>query len=276
MRPKLIGLAYRLLGSYSEAEDAVQDASLKWHQADGGTIDNPEAWLSRVTTNLCLDRLKRRQTEMEAYRGRWLPEPVGTPTPQEAIEAADQVSFAFLVLLEQLKAKERAAYLLHDVFAYDYGFIAETLELSEANCRQIVKRARDRLKENRPRFEASPNRQHELRDGFIDAHRTGDFAAFLALLTDDVVLESDGGFSVKSAPNRIAGLENVAAFIAGIRRKTPIEPRMEPCTINGMPGLLTYDGEKLFSATAFECSVGGIERIYVVLNQDKLTRLSVE
>lgn len=272
-RPKLINLAYRLLGSYSDAEDAVQDGFLRWHQYDGEKLDSPEAWLCSVTTNLCLDRLKKRRYASEEYRGQWLPEPIATSTPDEAMELADSVSFALLTVLEQLKPRERAAYLLHDVFDYDYAFIGTVLKTKEASCRQVVKRARDRIKAARPRFDAPREQQIRLRDGFMEACQSGELEGFVALLEEDIVLESDGGRSVKSALNPIHGINNVTRFLAGILHKSPPGTRLEPCEINGAAGFVTYVGDHLFSATTFGYGENGICRLYVVLNQEKLGQI---
>src|SRR5690242_8688031 len=222
LRPRLLGLAYRMLGNYDDAEDVVQEAFFRWHSADQAAIRSPEAWLVTVTTRLAVDQLRRAGKERAEYPGPWLPEPIATddvplaavtPAPDDGVELASDLSVALLVLLEQLRPEERAAFLLREVFDVGYDEIARILERSQDAVRQMVHRARTRVHAGRPRV-ALPRGEHErLLERFVKAIVEDDAEGLIALLSPDVVLATDGGGRVRAALNRIVGPERVTKFI---------------------------------------------------------------
>src|SRR5690242_3807721 len=222
LRPRLLGLAYRMLGDYDEAEDVVQEAYLRWHGADHGAIRSPEAWLVTVTTRLAVDQLRRAGKERAEYPGPWLPEPIAThpaqiaspaPAPNDGVELASDLSVALLVLLEQLRPEERAAFLLREVFDVGYDEIAQILERSQDAVRQMVHRARTRVHDGRPRVALPPGEHERLLERFVKAIVEDDAEGLIALLSPDVVLATDGGGRVRAALNRIVGPERVTKFI---------------------------------------------------------------
>jgi len=271
-RPRLARLAYRMLGSVAEAEDAVQDAWLRWRDAGAETIDDPAAWLVRATTRLCIDRLRASKRRREAYRGPWLPEPLIEDIAVDPLERAEEVSVAFLLALERLSPLERAVFLLHDVFDTDYAAIAETLDRSEAACRQLAARARSHLREARPRFPVSQDEAARLALAFMDAARRNDLTALKDLLAEDAVLITDGGGKRKAALRPLVGRDDVIALIGGLvwRGSIPMAGQMRLARINGEFGVvLQADGEVL--TIAFEPGKDGkLAAIYVVRNPDKL------
>ncbi|MFP3943346.1 MAG: RNA polymerase sigma factor SigJ [Alphaproteobacteria bacterium] len=276
-RPSLLGLAYRMLGSRADAEDAVQDAWLRWREkADG--VDNPRAWLTTVVTRLCLDRLKSAQRQREVYVGPWLPEPVadaGAFTPEAASELADDLSFALLLALERLTPLERAAFLLHDVFDASWAEVSDALGRSEAACRRLASRARRAVRERR-RTPAPPERHARLLGGFLAAVEQGDVAGLTRLLTEDVVALTDGGGRKAAALNPIRGPDRVARFFVSLARKyrtAGIVLQAEQVTLNGVPAFLLYADGKLDQAVTLEVRGPHIAAIYVVRNPDKLSRL---
>lgn len=279
-RHYLFGIAYRMLGQVSEAEDAVQDTWLRWDAADRAAIERPAAWLTTVVSRIALDRLKSAQRQRETYVGPWLPEPlVATDDdPADHAELADSLSLAFLHLLERLDPIERAAFLLREVFGHDYADIAATIDRSEANCRQIVHRAKERLAPDRPvRFDPGPDEERRLLDTFLGAAITGDLDALRELLTADVVVWNDGGPHQHAARRPVLGPDRVAVFIRGIaakRERLHGSLRIEHARINGDPGFLLYGDDQLFTAMAFELRPDGIAGIYAVLAADKLAHLA--
>ncbi len=218
LRPRLHGIAYRMLASVAEAEDVVQDVWLRWHGANREEIDNAEAWLVSVTTRIAIDRLRAAKVQREHYSGFWLPEPAlseAPATPDQLAERADDLSVAFLMLLERLTPEARAAFLLREVFDAGYDEVASAIGKSEAACRQLVSRARTQLREARPRFAVSPARHRQLLTGFARALESGDFAALQALLAEDAVLIGDGGGRVPSFPGRWSALGASRSFLRG-------------------------------------------------------------
>jgi RNA polymerase sigma-70 factor (ECF subfamily) len=287
-RPRLLALAYRLLGSRADAEDVVQDAWLRWHQADRSSIADPEAWLVTATTRLGIDRLRALRARREHYVGPWLPEPARiedgdafdderadqAPGPAHAAETAEQVSLAFLAVLERLGAEERAAFLLKEAFDYDYAQIAALLGHGEANCRQMVHRARQRLAAARPRFEVSPQRHRVLLEKFMQAARLGDRAALEGLLHADARLVSDGGGKALAVIRPLLGGERIARlFWAAYRRRDETIARRIG-RVNGEPAILRYRGDVLVAVmVAVMVAVTDGERItelFTVANPDKL------
>lgn len=273
-RPRLFGLAYRLLGSADEAEDTVQDAYLRFSGADRDGIEHPGAWLAKVVTNLCLTRLTSARARREQYVGPWLPEPVvtsdGTLGPLESAEQRDAVSMAMLVLLERLTPTERAVYVLREAFAYGHREIAEVLDLTEANCRQLYRRAAQRVGEPRSRFESTPERQEELVASFVAAARDGDLARLEKLLAADVVWSSDGGGKVSAARRAIEGREKVFRFMVGARRKFLAGVDFTVVEVNGEAALAAWAGDTLLSVVAFEVRDGLIAHARAVVNPQKL------
>jgi RNA polymerase sigma-70 factor (ECF subfamily) len=225
LRGRLFGLAYRMVGSRADAEDLVQEAYLRWHQADHDRIESAEAWLVTTTTRLALDRLRRLKTERDAYVGPWLPEPIvgsasmPAPAPDQHLDLADDLSMAFLTLLERLAPEERAAFLLHDVFEVDYRAIASVIGRSEAACRQVVHRARERVRGERKRFETTEAAKTELLQRFLAAVEARDEQALLALFAPDASWTADSGGKTPAAPRPILGAERIARLVVGLREK---------------------------------------------------------
>jgi RNA polymerase sigma-70 factor (ECF subfamily) len=272
VRPRLFGLAYRMLGSRADAEDTVQEAFVRWHQAERDGIESPEAWLVTATSRLALDRLRRLKREREAYKGPWLPEPIVSDTarPDHDVELASDVSMAMLTLLETLAPDERAAFLLHDVFEVDYRRIATILDRTEPASRQIVHRARERVRGTRRRFQADPDATRVLVEKFKAATEAADASALAALFTPDATWTGDGGGKAAAAPKPIVGLEKVVRLIMGLRKKWLPERVLEIVTVNGEPGMLVRDGGRITAVLAFDVDGGKIAAVYGVVNPDKL------
>lgn len=278
-RPRLFALAYRLLGSRSDAEDVVQDAWLRWQGADIASIRDPEGWLVTATTRLGLDRLRARRNARIDYVGPWLPEPLEIALdpdplhdPAQRHARADEVSMAFLALLEQLGPDERAAFLLKDVFDYDYPDIAPLLDHSPANCRQLVHRARQRLQAGKPRFEVSAGQHRDLLTRFMDASQRGDQAAILSLLHANAEMVSDGGGRVTAAIRPLLGAERIAQLYWAIARRNGAHPARIGY-VNGEPAILRFLGDQLHSVTLVSIDGDRIARVLSVLNPEKLTAL---
>ncbi|MFB6808976.1 RNA polymerase sigma-70 factor [Streptomyces sp. NPDC056387] len=274
-RPRMFGIAYRMLGSATEAEDTVQDAWLRWSSADRGDVEHPGAWLAKVVTRLCLNRLDSARARREEYVGPWLPEPVltgdGTLGPLESAEQRDSVSLALLVLLEQLTPVERAVYVLREAFAYGHREIAGLLDLTEANCRQLYRRAAARVAAGRtaashPRFEPDPERLRTLVETFLTAARDGDLARLEGVLTADVRYVSDGGGVVKAALRPIVGRDKVARFLVGALRKYAADLPVSFAEVNGEPALIVGGAAVL----QVEVEDGLIRGMRTVLNPEKL------
>jgi RNA polymerase sigma-70 factor, ECF subfamily len=272
LRPRLFGLAYRMIGVRADAEDIVQDAYVRWHNVDRDTIDNAEAWLVTTTTRLALDRLRRLKTEREAYVGPWLPEPIvsAAEMPDRDLELAADLSIAMMTLLETLAPEERAAFLLHDVFDVDYAQIASILDRSEAACRQVIHRARERVRGSRRRFESTTEAKRALIEQFKEATMAADEAALLALFTPDVVWTADGGGKTAASPRPLHGIDRIVALVLGIRRKWLANSVLEVTTVNGEPGLLVRDGDTVTAIMAFDVDQGRIASVYAVVNPEKL------
>jgi RNA polymerase sigma-70 factor (TIGR02957 family) len=281
LRPASFAIAYRMLGSVAEAEDVVQEAlvTLDRELADGEEIKSPRAFVSTVTTRLAIDNLRSARVRRERYVGEWLPEPLLTTEsddPAFRAEMADSISTAMLVLLETLSPEQRAAFLLHDVFDYNYGDVAEIIGKSEDNTRQLASRARRHLEEQRPRFQTSRKRRDELARRFFAAVNDGDLAALEALLVDDVVLTGDGGGKVPALARPLSGRSRVAGALRNwVRFGTRIPgASVRQVEVNGGPGALLLDGEqRLIAVWSLQIGDGGIERINSVVNPNKLAHL---
>ena len=275
-RPLLFSIAYRMLGSVMDAEDAVQETYLRWEQAAEAEIESLKAYLSTIITRLCIDQLRSARVQREQYIGPWLPEPLITEDSTDMADhvvLADSLSMAFLVMLESLGPVERAAFLLREVFEYDYAEVAGIIGKSESNCRQLVHRAKTRVTEHRPRFDTSHTQAQEITAQFLIAATTGDIDKLLDLLSEDATLWSDGGGKVAAAINPIYGADKIARFLIGLMRKAPEKFEARLAQINGQPGVLTYDDGKPYSAATFEVLDGKVCGIRVVNNPDKLQRL---
>jgi len=273
-RPLLFSIAYRMLGTVMEAEDAIQDAYLRYLATDVEAIQSPKAFLSTVITRICLDQLKSARVQREEYVGPWLPEPLLTADgPDELLAQHESISMAFLVLLETLSPVERAVFLLREVFAYEYGEIAQIVEKSEANCRQLYSRARRHIRERRPRFTAKPDEQQRLFGSFINAVSEGNVGAITGLLAEDVQLWSDGGGKAAAATRPLVGCDTVLRFLVGIRNKQPPNTTVSTTEVNGAPALLIYVDGKLVSVCNLVWAEERIREIRFVRNPDKLQRL---
>lgn len=280
-RDHLFAIAYRMLGSVQDAEDLLQEAFLRWHRTPVETIESPAAWLTTVVTRLALNQLQSARATRETYVGPWLPEPLPADTaePRDPAELSDSLSIAFLTLLERLTPRERAVFLLRDVFDYEYEEIARMLELSEANCRQIFHRAKTRLQEDRQRFPADPDTHKALLEGFVRAINQGDVDGVVALLTRDAVLWADGGGRVPLAARRpVRGAEAIARFIVGVVRKLDdygLRGDLSRLTVvNGRLALLTTAHGEPLRVVSIDVREGHIAGVYVVANPDKLRPLA--
>ena len=285
-RRRLLGLAYRMLGSMAEAEDAVQEAYLRWHDADRASVADSRAFLTTTTTRICLDVLKSARVRREEYVGPWLPDPVtdtAALAPDAQTELAEDLSVALLLALDRLSPLERAAFLLHDVFDYSFAQVAAMLDRHEAACRQLATRARARVRTSRPAGAASPHgpssavdeKHAQLVSAFMRAARSGDVAGLTRLLASDARVVTDGGGKVQAALNVIEGADRVASFLVGVVRKgwtDDMSVRFD--TINGLPGLIVSRPDGLVQTNAFEIDGGLVKAIYVMRNPDKLRHLA--
>ncbi len=286
-RRRLLGLAYRMLGSMAEAEDAVQEAYLRWHDTNRDIVNEPRAFLMTTTTRICLDVLKSARMKREEYVGPWLPEPItdtASLAPDAQTELAEDLSVGLLRALDRLSPLERAAFLLHDVFDYSFSQIADALDRNEAACRQLASRARTRVREARPKGLTPPRgatksidpRHQELLSAFISASRSGDVERLTRMLASDARLVTDGGGKVPAALNVIEGNDRIAAFLAGVVRKgftDDMSLRFE--VVNGLPGLLIVGPNGLVQTNAFEFDGDAVTAIYIVRNPDKLKHLAL-
>ncbi|MCC5809244.1 MAG: RNA polymerase sigma factor SigJ [Ectothiorhodospiraceae bacterium] len=272
-RPKLFGLAYRLLGSRMDAEDVVQDAWFKWSEADADDIRDPEAWLVTVVTRLGIDRLRQLQARREDYFGPWLPEPlVGGQgrSAEQLSELASDLSMAFLLALERLGAEERAAFLLREVFDYSYAELGEVLDKGEAACRQMITRARARIREDRPRFQVSGEEHRQVVQRFVDALMREDSEAFVNLLAEEVSWVSDGGGKAVAATRVVRGIRAASRLAMGLARRWRGQWQATGETVNGQPGIMLQVGGRLQSVMMLETDGRRVLRIYSVVNPDKL------
>lgn len=271
-RSYLIGLAYRMVGTLSEAEDIVQDAYLRWHRSDQSAIEEPRAWLTTTTSRLCLDYLKSARRNRETYIGPWLPEPLVTDTsacPLGIIETAEHISMAFLTTLEKLTPEERATFLLHDVFDYSFDEIANILGKTSTSCRKTASRARSHLKDEKPRFAADIDEHLETAHKFQELLLGDDLSGLIQLFKDDIEVWTDGGGKARAALNVVRGDDKAARFFLGLARKTPSISNIELRMINGLPGFIAYEDDKLSFVTSIHVADGKIQAVHVVRNPDK-------
>ena len=273
LRPRLFSVAYRMLGIRADAEDVVQDAWLRWSDPGRGPVQSNEAWLVSVVTRLSIDRLRAAKVQRAHYIGEWLPEPlvgVDERTPEDAAELASELSVALMWVLERLAPEERAAFLLRQAFDQDYGELAATLGKSEAACRQLVHRASERVRQEKPRFQVRKDVHRSLLERFLQAASRGDQAALKDMLADEVSIIADGGGKVPSFMKIVRGAERIAnLYLAVYLRNAPrLEYRI--ALVNGEPGLLRYVDGQLESAQAFVTDGERIVAIYAMRNPDKL------
>ena len=275
-RRLLFAIAYRMLGSVMDAEDAVQETFLRWQQVAKDTVVSPKAYLTTTVTRLCIDHLRSARVRREEYVGPWLPEPILAEPETDAegrIALDESLSLAFLMLLERLDPIERAVFLLRDVFDYEYREIAEIVGKSEANCRQIVHRARQHVASERRRFAYRPAEGERLTSEFVQACTTGDLQPLLSILTDDVIAWTDGGAGVRAARRPIFGADRVSRFLVGVVGQLGTGLDSHFAWVNGEPGFVnTLDGQ-VHSVVALEIVDGRIAGIRAVMNPDKLRHL---
>jgi len=269
LRPKLMRVAYRMLGSVADAEDMVQEAFIRWMGADRSAVREPEAFLRRTVTRLCLDQLKSARRQRETYIGPWLPDPVLEE------EEKEDVTLPLMLALERLSPLERAAFLLHDVFGLEFEEVAATIGRDPAACRQLAARARSHVREARPRFPVEKQRGLELAEAFFAASRSGDMKALAAMLGADVSIHADGGGKRPAAMEPIIGFDAVMQVherLAALFRKNGSK-LVRAGFVNGLPGFITLEADGELQTTALEIEDGKIAAIYVVRNPDKLRHL---
>jgi RNA polymerase sigma-70 factor, ECF subfamily len=298
LRPLMFSIAYRMLGSVADAEDIVQEAFLRYHRASSaGEPESPKAYLSAVTTRLCIDHARSARVRRESYVGEWLPEPLLTgaaasagsgtaapaplasaqiaPDPAELAERADSLSMAFLLVLERLSPVERAVFLLHDVFSYSYDETASIVGKTEANCRQLARRARQHVAEHRPRQEASRRSRDELAGRFFAAVERGDMDGLVELLAADVEVHGDSGGMRPSWPRPIVGRDRVSRLLISLAEQAAAAGAvLAPAEVNGQPGAVFLDsGGRLVNVLSLDIADGAVQMIRSVINQDKLRHL---
>jgi RNA polymerase sigma-70 factor (ECF subfamily) len=276
-RGLLFSIAYRMLGSVADAEDAVQDAFIRWQRASAVDIRSPKAFLVTIVSRLCINHLQSARVQREAYVGEWLPEPLVTEPggdASEILQVDESVSMALLLLLERLTPVQRAVFLLHEVFDYTHIEIAAALTLTEANCRQLLRRAQQHVRLARPRFKA-PTREHmELLERFYQAAGSGDMDRLISLLSSDVVMHTDGGGKAAALVLPIYGPDKVArAAVYGLRRLLSLNVLQRIVEVNGQPGIVSYQDGRPQSVFTVEARDGRIQAIYIVTNPEKMSHL---
>lgn len=272
-RSLLFGIAYRMLGSATDAEDVLQEACIRWIRRPDRDVESVRAYLVTIVTRLCLDELGSARAQRVTYTGPWLPEPV-VVDETAAAEQADSLSLAFLVLLEELTPLERAAYLLHDVFGYTFDEVARSLGRTPAACRQLGARARRRIEERRQRFDADVQHGRELTDRFLVACATGDLSGLLSMLSDDVVVWTDGGGKVKAAMRPVVGPHRSSRFLINVAKKAHGSP--QAAILNGQPAFVFVEDGAVVAALVLDIMEGLIVGVRVVSNPDKLERLNAQ
>lgn len=276
-RRLLFSIAYRMLGSVADAEDVLQDAFIRWQGASKTEIKSAKAFLITVVSRLCINYLQSARTRREEYVGEWLPEPLVTGIenqPSRIVQVDESVSMALLLLLERLTPVERAVFLLQEIFDYTHAEIAKTLELTEANCRQLLRRAREHVRLARPRFKASEEEHRDVLERFRAAAASGNVDGLLALLSADVVLHSDGGGKAPAFPLPVSGSDKVAlAVVRGLRMLLSLKPVQQILQVNGEPGIVSYVDDQPQSVFTLQVNDGRIDAIFIVTNPKKLSHL---
>ncbi len=280
-RARLEAIAYRLLGSASDAEDAVQETYLRWQAADREYVETPEAWLTKVLTNLCLNQLTSARARRETYVGQWLPEPVlaggSMLGPADTVEQRESVSIAMLTLMERLTAKERVVYVLREAFGYPHREIADLLDITEANCQQVGRRAKQHLSMERASIEVDAAAARRIVAEFLAAAVSGQTETLVALLTDDASIVGDGGGFIATLSRPLLGAERIARFVRlaikpsnGTWEKLGGKPEMFAAVTNGMPALVLVSGDRVVGIVVLQITVDGIAAVYAHVNPDKL------
>ena len=276
-RSRLTGIAYGMLGSFMDAEDVVQDAYLRWSDIDTSVVDNPAAFLTTITTRLAIDRLRSAQVRREQYVGPWLPEPIVTsfaPDPAEIVTEVESLSMAVLTTLEKLNPVERAVLLLRDVFDYDYAEIADIVDKSPANCRQVASRAREKAG-NLSRVPSPPAQSEaDILERYVAAVTAGDVAGLARIFADDVVLWSDGGGVARAARHPLHGADRVARHLVGVTPQTPPGTEVRMVRVNGEPSLMGVLDGNAIGVITFEIREGLITAVRASLNPDKLAHIA--
>jgi len=266
-----------MLGSVADAEDMLQETFIRWQRSGHQEIESPRAFLVTIVSRLCINHLQSARVQREEYVGEWLPEPVVTDVlsdPYEILKIDESISMAFLLLLERLNPVERAVFLLHEVFNYKFAEIAEIVDRTEANCRQILKRAREHVGDTRPRFEATETERDEMLHGFLQATQTGDMKGLLDLLANDVVLHTDGGGKAIALPTEVHGGEKVTSVIMrSMQKLVPKNLTLRTLRINGEAGFVSFLDGRPFSAITLQVEADHIQAIYIVSNPEKLLHL---
>jgi len=276
-RGLLFSIAYRMMGTVADAEDVLQDAYIRWQQSVRDDIRSPKAFLVTIVSRLCISQLNSGHMQREEYVGQWLPEPIVTDSasdPASGVSADESISMAFLVLLERLNPVERAVFLLREVFEYDYDEISAAVGRSEANCRQILRRAKEHVHAARPRFTPSTSKQSELLARFVQAATRGDLDALVALLASDAVLHTDGGGKAPALPNLVHGSSSIArAILGGMAKFAPKAFATRLVQINGQPGFVSYVNGKPAIALVLHINDDEIQTIFAISNPAKLEHL---
>jgi len=278
-RPLLFSIAYRMLGSVMDAEDIVQDVYLRWQKVDAADVENVKGFLTTMATRMCIDFLKSARVQREEYIGPWLPEPMPEErdtyrSPADMLQLSESLSMAFLVMLETLTPDQRAVFILHDVFGYSYGEVAEVIGKSESTCRQLASRARQYIRRDEGRFEAPPEYHSELTQKFLSVVAGGDVDGLVNLLAEDVVAWSDGGGKAFAARRPIYGIEQVVRFLFGIKKQADATTRTEIKPVNGRDAVHIYHEGRLYAIMTLQFSdEGKLTGIYSQLNPDKLAHL---
>ena len=276
-RSLLFSIAYRMLGTVVDAEDMLQETFIRWQESTDADVQSPRAYLVTIISRLCINQLQSARVQREEYIGQWLPEPLVTgPSvdPFSIFRVDESLSMSFLVLLERLSPIERAVFLLREVFEYEYSEIAQAVEKDEANCRQILRRARQHVAQVRPRFKASQKQREQLLAEFLQATSTGDLARLVALLAADAVLYSDGGGKAAAVPNLVYGADRVArAILGGMRKLVPANLTSRLTQINGEPGVVSYLEGRPYAVLTLHVAGGRVESVYIVSNPEKLAHL---
>ncbi|MHC2067076.1 RNA polymerase sigma factor SigJ [Bremerella sp. T1] len=271
LRKELIGFCYRMLGSLPDAEDVAQDAYLRWEQAGRPQLDSPRSWYLRVCARLCLDRIKSVQYQREKYIGPWLPEPILEDHAGKT-ELDETISIALMLTIERLKPAERGAFILHDLFGYEFAEVADILGLQPAHCRQLAKRARDHLKGNKPRSAVDVPGMQRISDAFFQAVNAGDLDQLRTVLSEDVVMHTDGGGKISAAKDLVVGFDAVTTFLVRVVRNVQRfgELRFEPTWFNGSPGMISCQGDQIIAAYQLYVVDGKVAAVFVYRNPDKL------
>ncbi|QLY30299.1 RNA polymerase sigma factor SigJ [Nocardia huaxiensis] len=282
-RGRLEAIAYRLLGSAADAQDAVQDTYLRWSSAERDYVESPEAWLTKVLTNICLNQLTSARARRETYVGQWLPEPVFTGDPMlgpaDTVEQRESVSMAMLTVMERLSANERVVYVLREAFGYQHSEIAEILEITEANCQQIFRRAKQHMATGRTRIEVDQAAATKIVEGFLDAAINGDTETLISLLTENVISIGDGGAFVSTLSRPLVGADRVARFLRLLVRPTEKKrtnlggaPVMFAAVVNGMPAVVITVNGRVVGLLCLEVTTDGIAAFHGQVNPGKLVR----